>query len=88
MSLLSRLFGGGGGAKPPAAEPETYKGFTIHPEPIREGQVFRISARIEKDGRSHTLIRADTLADRDGAVTASLGKARQLIDEQGDRLFG
>lgn len=87
MPLFSRLFGG-----TPKAASETYKGFTITPTPIRDGENFRISARIEKevDGevRTHTLIRADTLDDPERAVLASAGKARQLIDEQGDRLFG
>jgi len=90
MSLLSRLFGGG--AARPGRPPETYEGFTITPDPIREGPRWRISARIEKEvggeAKSHTLIRADTLEDEEAAATASLGKAKQLIDEQGDRLFG
>ncbi len=93
MSLWSRLFGGktdedsAGGA---AAE--DYKDFRIFPEPIREGQVYRVAARIEKtiDGveKVHQLIRADTMASLDEAVAASVNKARQMIDEQGDRLFG
>ena len=90
MSLLSRLFGGGGAPKPRHA-PETYKDFAITPDPAREGSRFRIRARIEKEiggeTKTHTLIRADTLEDEDAAVAASVGKARQLIDEQGDRLF-
>ena len=86
MSILSRLFGGGGGA--PDVEPEEYKGFKITPEPAREGGKFRVGARIEKDGQVHTLIRADMLDDLDTANQASIGKARQMIDEQGDRLFG
>jgi hypothetical protein len=34
------------------------------------------------------MIRADTFEDEDSAAAASLGKARQMIDEQGDRIFG
>ena len=85
MSILSRLFGGGGA---PEVEPEEYKGFRITPEPAREGGKFRIGARIEKDGQVHNLIRADMLDDLEGANAASVGKAKQMIDEQGDRLFG
>lgn len=91
MSLLSKLFGGG---KPAAPEtpPETYEGFRIFPDPIKEGSQYRIAARIEKEIggelKTHQLIRADTMGDRDAAASASLGKAKQLIDEQGDRLFG
>lgn len=87
MSLLSKLFGGGGGASQPEPTTETYKGFTITPEPQREGSNWRIAAKIEKDGRSHTLIRADQLSDRDECEKFSVSKAKQMIDEQGDRLF-
>lgn len=91
MSLLSRLFGGGGPPKPRHAT-ETYKDFTITPDPMRDGTRFRIRAHVTKEvggeAKSHTLIRADTLESEDAAVAASVGKARQLIDEQGDRLFG
>ena len=88
MSLLSRLFG----KSPSPSEPaEEYKGFSIRPDLGKSGSQFRLGARIEKeiDGtlRNHDLIRADTFQDRDQAVTASLAKARQVIDEQGDRLF-
>ena len=88
MSLLSRLFGGGGNAQAKSETAVTYKEFAITPEPQREGTNWRIAARIEKDGRSHQLIRADQLSDRDECVTASVNKAKQVIDEQGDRLFG
>ena len=91
MSILSRLFGGGG-AKPPAeVEPVTHEGFRIYPEPAEEGGRWRINARVEKevDGtlKTHRLIRADTLDSREAATDATLAKARQVIDEQGDRLF-
>lgn len=88
MSFLSKLFGGGGGGTQPTPNTETYEGFTITPEPQREGTNWRIAARIEKDGKSHLLIRADQLSDRTECEKASIGKAKQMIDEQGDRLFG
>ena len=91
MSILKKLFGGGGAAAS-APDPETYDGFTIFPEPASEGGRYRIGARIEKEIggelKSHILIRADVLDDHQSAVTASLNKAKQVIDEQGDRLFG
>ena len=91
MSLFSKLFGGGGGATAPQAKAEEYEGFTITPTPAKEGSKYRIGALIEKeiDGemKTHTLIRADTLDDLQGANEASVGKAKQLIDQIGDRLF-
>lgn len=86
MSLLSKLFGGGGSA--PEPEKETYEGFTITPNPAREGSRYRVGASIEKDGQIHNLIRADMLETLDEANEASVRKAKQMIDEQGDRLFG
>lgn len=90
MSFLSRLFGGGDGqaAKEPQDATETYEGFSITPEPQREGSNWRIAARIEKDGKSHLLIRADQMGDRAECAKFSLAKAKQMIDEQGERLFG
>jgi hypothetical protein len=90
MGWLSKLFGGSGGgeAAPAPASSEEYKGFKVTPNPMREGGQFRIAAKIEKDGRVHQLIRADTVGSQDEAVSLSMGKARQMIDEQGERLFG
>lgn len=89
MSLFSRLFGGGASKD---IEPESYNGFSIFPEPMKDGATWRIAALIEKeiDGevKSHQLIRADTLESQEAASEASVRKAKQVIDEQGDRLFG
>lgn len=90
MSILSKLFGGGASAKP-SVEPVEYEGFAITPEPIKEGPVYRVSATITKDVdgelKTHKLIRADTLESLDAASEASTAKARQMIDEQGIRIF-
>ena len=88
MSLFSKLFGGGSTPSDPGAQPQTHQGFTITPNPAKEGGGWRIGATIEKDGKTHTLIRADVIADRDQAIAASLGKARQLIARQREGLFG
>ena len=89
MSLFSKLFGGSD--KSVQEEPVKHEGYLIYPEPIAEGGQHRIAARIEKeiDGepKSHRLIRADTLSDATAAADASVAKAKQLIEEQGDRLF-
>lgn len=90
MSIFSKLFGGGAPAAT-EAEPVEHSGFRIFPEPIKDGSQFRIAARIEKeiggDTKTHQLIRADTLGDHDAAVEATIGKAKVLIDQQGDRIF-
>ena len=85
MSLFSKLFGGGNGAA--KTEPVEYKDFSITPIPAKEGGRYRIGAMVEKDGKSHHLIRADTLDDLQSAEEASVNKAKQLIDQVGDGLF-
>lgn len=91
MSLLRKLFGGGGESPAKEVPPTEYNGYDITPAPQPEGGKWRIGAHIRKEiggeAKSHHLIRADTLDSEDAAIEASLGKARQMIDEQGDRIF-
>ncbi len=88
MSIFKKLFGGGATPEPSHV---TYQDFRITPTPMSEGGAYRVSALIEKeiDGetRSHTLVRADTVQGLEAAQDASVRKAKQVIDEQGDRVF-
>ncbi len=86
MALFSKLFGGG--KTPEPAPSEDYKDFAITPVPQKESGGWRLSARIEKDGQEHVLIRSDVLQTKEQADDASIAKAKQMIDEQGERLFG
>ncbi|ODT08655.1 MAG: hypothetical protein ABS58_01305 [Mesorhizobium sp. SCN 65-20] len=95
MSFLKRLFGGGGGgdAQAPAAAKEIeYKGFAIKATPYKEGGQFQTCGVVSKevDGvvKEHKFIRADRFSTLDDAVEVSLTKGRQLVDEQGERMFG
>ncbi len=92
MPFWSRLFGSSAPSDPAPAKGEEYKGFHITPTPIKEGGQYRVGARIEKEvggtPKRHDLIRADTMASRDDATAISVAKAKQVIDEQGERLFG
>jgi len=91
MSLFKKLFSGSDAPKAPTAEPVTYNGFTIRPEPMKDPDGYRIAARIEKeiDGelKSHHLIRADLLHGADQAAEASIQKAKSMIDQMGDKIF-
>ena len=97
MSFLKRLFGlgGAGGDEPAAAtvgEAEDYKGFSVQAAPFKEGGQYQTCALITKEVggvlREHRLIRADRFPSLDDAIETSKRKARQMIDEQGERLFG
>ena len=93
--LLSRL--GGGGAREGARTAETavdpveYKGYRIRPTPFREGGQIQTAGVIEKDTdagvREHRFVRAEKHQSLDDAVEFSILKAKQIIDQQGDRLF-
>ncbi len=90
--FLRRLTGGGDAAPGPSGPAVEYNGFTIQPAPRREGAQWLTAGLITKefpDGpREHHFIRAETHASQDDAQAFALVKARQIIDERGDRLFG
>jgi len=90
MSILFRLFGAGTALERPKGG--EYKDFRNYPEPQREGTTYRLQARVTKIvggvEKEHVLIRADTLESEDAAAEAGIRKAKQVIDEQGERLFG
>ncbi|MDO6478343.1 HlyU family transcriptional regulator [Shimia thalassica] len=91
MSFFKKLFGGREAEDSPKNDPIEYNGFLIYPEPIKVGSTYRVAARIEKviDNacKTQTLIRADTISDPDKAGEMATIKARQVIDERGEKLF-
>ena len=94
MSFLKKLFGGGNGGEPGAPrvlDTQEYKDFKIRAIEMKAGSEFQLCGEIEKeiDGETkvHQFIRADRLSSADQAAETALSKARQIIDEQGDRLF-
>lgn len=88
MSLFRKLFGGG---REREAQTAVHEGFRVTVTPIREGDHYRVCAVIEKEVEGetlrHELIRADTVQGVEAAQEASLRKAKQVIDEQGERIF-
>jgi len=92
MSFLRGMLGGGERAPETAtAEATEYKGFSIVPTPRRESSGWLTAGTITKafpDGaKEHKFVRADTYANRDDAIAFCVTKAKQIIDEQGDRMF-
>jgi hypothetical protein len=96
MSFLKRLFGGGGAGDAPASAAPVkqveHNGFTISATPFKaEGQYQTcgvVSKEIGGMMKEHRFIRADRFSGLDDAVDISIRKGIQLIDEQGERLFG
>lgn len=93
MSFLSKLFGR---AAPEPAAPASreieHKGFTIRAEPYAaEGGQFQTAGTVTKEVggevKTHRFVRADRFGSVEDALDFSLGKGRQIVDEQGERLF-
>jgi hypothetical protein len=98
MSWLSRLFGGGSRTEDAVNAPAKvtaeieHEGFTIRAEPYRaDGGQYQTAGTVlkEVDGetREHKFVRADRFASLDDATSFSLQKGRQIVDEQGERVF-
>ena len=68
-----------------------YNGYFIRPAPRRQGGQWLTAGVILSDetesAKEHVYVRAETHASKDDAVAFAITKAKQIIDEQGDRLF-
>jgi hypothetical protein len=91
IDALRGLFGGGAGSAAVAA-PVEYHGYRITPAPQRQASGWNTAGVIAKEfpdgAKEHRFIRVDTHSTKDDAVAFSIVKAQQIIDEQGDRIFG
>ncbi|MDN2565505.1 HlyU family transcriptional regulator [Aquibium sp. A9E412] len=97
MSFLKRLFGGSAGGSG-TGEPQQvgdaveHKGFTIRATPYSEGGQYQtcgvVSREVDGAVREHRFVRADRFPSIDDAAAQALRKGRQLVDEQGEALFG
>ncbi|HEY5818927.1 MAG TPA: HlyU family transcriptional regulator [Mesorhizobium sp.] len=92
MSFFKRLFGGGETEGPAKAAGEAeHKGFTIRATPFKHDGQYQTCGVVSKeiDGvvKEHKFIRADRFSGMEDVVTVTLNKGRQLVDEQGERLF-
>jgi hypothetical protein len=88
--FLSKLFGGKGGGEN-AAEAEEYRGHRIRPAPFAAGGQYQTAGFIEKEIggtlKTYRFVRVDKHTSREDAVALTLIKGRQIIDEQGDRIY-
>jgi hypothetical protein len=94
MSFFKKLFGGGKSddAVPVAGPTLEYEGFLIRATPFAEGGQFQLCGVIEKEiggqVKQHRFIRADKFPSAEDAGQFALSKGRQIIDEQGEQVFG
>ena len=90
-ALWHRLLGGSGAGTETGEDTVDYNGYRIHPAPYPSKGQYQTCGIIRKEvageTKEHRFVRAETHPSREGAVAFSISKAKQLIDEQGDRLF-
>lgn len=91
MSFFKKLFGSGSAEPEKPAPSVEYNGFLIRATPYAEGGQYQLCGVIEKDiggeTKSHRLIRAEKFGSRAEAEEFTLIKARQVIDQMGERIF-
>jgi hypothetical protein len=94
MSFFKKLFGSGGTAAeaaPKSLKSVEHKGFMIEAQPYKEGGQFQLAGMITKQiegvRREHKFVRADRFTSADEAADFAISKGRQIIDEQGEKLF-
>ena len=94
MSFLKSLFGLGGKVSdeaPSTLKQAEHNGFSIEARPYKEGGQFQTAGLISKtiDGvrKEHKFVRADRFSTIEEAADFALTKGRQIVDEQGERLF-
>lgn len=84
---LRNLFSGSNTSQEPPAS-EEYNGYLIVAEPAEEQGQYRINGTISKGEQSQPFIRADILPSKPACEQETFRKARIMIDQNGDRLFG
>lgn len=91
LGSLKSLFSGGGEGGEAAADAVDYNGYLIQPAPERRDGGWNtagiITRTIDGEAKEHRFIRVDTHSSRDEAISFSVTKAQQIIDEQGDNIF-
>ncbi len=100
MSFWKKIFGGGDDTanaagksiEPAVVGEESYKGFIIKAITMPAGGEYQLAGVIEKtvggELKSYKFVRADRFSSKEDVVSFSLAKGRQIIDEQGEGVFG
>ena len=93
-TLWDRLTGSGPAApaQAPRLDAVEYKGYRIRPAPYAATGGYQTCGIIEKDAsegpaKEHRFVRAETHPSRDEAAAFAIAKGKQIIDQQGERMF-
>jgi len=65
-----------------------YQGFDIETQPTKANGGYRVNGVIRKADQEHRFVRADLASSLTDAHDLTLFKARQAIDQMGERIFG
>ena len=91
MSFWKSLFGGSSDTSEKASAPVDYNGFMIAAAPYKAEGQYQTAGVIAKEiggvTKEHKFIRADRHASYEDAVEFSLAKAKQIVDQSGERIF-
>ncbi len=96
MSFLKSLFGGGSKSVPTSgtgtpALTVDHEGYLIEATPYLEGGQYQVAGTISKEiggeRKVHKFIRADRAPSMDEAADMSIRKAKQIIEQVGERMF-
>ncbi|MDX2155602.1 MAG: HlyU family transcriptional regulator [Hyphomicrobiaceae bacterium] len=95
MSFWKSLLGGGSAKSPGPGKPVReieHNGYRIAATPYPEAGQFQVAGVITKEVagavRQHKFVRADRFGSLEEAADFAIMKGRQIIDQQGDRIFG
>lgn len=91
MSFWKSLFGGSKSAEAPRQEAIVYNGFTIEPAPYAAEGQYQVAGFVRKtiggEMKEHKFVRADRFSSMEEAVTFSVMKAKQIVDQMGEKIF-
>lgn len=95
LNWLKSILGGGNadaakGGKSAVQHEEDYGEYHLEISPLKVGGQYRVAGTITRRDdpeKRYNLIRADLCPTLDIAVEQSLTKARQTVDQLGDRMF-
>jgi hypothetical protein len=94
MSFFKKLFGLGSTREVESqlAASSEHNGFMIRATPYQDSGQWQMCGVIEKEiegeMKAHRFVRADRFGSKDEAAEFTLAKARLIVDQMGDKVFG